>query len=384
MTLVRLVLALPALIVAGAAERPRRRRRARMGRRCSMRDAGGDARSRRDGDPLQRAGVRLPAARHARGTRTRRPRCPRRPGSGLPRLPNRGRWSRPEHAGADTSSARWPRRWAVAAWLLLRTAVPAPAAPGRERRCRVFGRRFVERAEATSASLRLLGSRRWCCWSRSASTPAMAHASRGSRRGADRHRDAPRHARLRLRLAEPARIRARRAVVAAPARPHRDGLLEWAVSNWGVLGGEFLGVCLALVIVMGLAGPFGDRWWIPGSAAFIALGATFAFVFPWLPGSDTEPLRDRASSPRRSASSASRASRASRFVSNRSPATRSSSTPTPRVRAVAAHRALGHAARRLPPAPGRGRSPTRSATTRATTSSRASPGTRSSRSPART
>jgi STE24 endopeptidase len=70
------------------------------------------------------------------------------------------------------------------------------------------------------------------------------------------------------------------------------GYLDWAVSNWGVLGGEFLFVCLALLIVMGLAGPFGDRWWIPGAAVFVALGATFALVFPWLPGSDTEPLRD--------------------------------------------------------------------------------------------
>jgi STE24 endopeptidase len=73
----------------------------------------------------------------------------------------------------------------------------------------------------------------------------------------------------------------------------KTGYFEWGVSNWGALGGEFLAVCLALLIVMGLAGPFGDRWWIPGSAVFVALGATFAFVLPYLPGGDTEPLRDR-------------------------------------------------------------------------------------------
>jgi STE24 endopeptidase len=70
------------------------------------------------------------------------------------------------------------------------------------------------------------------------------------------------------------------------------GYFEWAFSNWAVLGAEFLFVSFALAVVMGLAGPFGDRWWIPGSAVFIALGATFAFVFPWLPAGETEPLDD--------------------------------------------------------------------------------------------
>jgi Zn-dependent protease with chaperone function len=74
----------------------------------------------------------------------------------------------------------------------------------------------------------------------------------------------------------------------------RAGYLDWAVSNWGVLGAEFLFVSFALLIVMGLAGPLGDRWWIPGSLVFIVLGATFAFVTPLLPGSDTKPLRDPA------------------------------------------------------------------------------------------
>jgi STE24 endopeptidase len=73
-----------------------------------------------------------------------------------------------------------------------------------------------------------------------------------------------------------------------------EGYLEWAVSNWGVLGAEFLFVSFALLVVMGLAGPLGDRWWIPGSVVFVALGATFAFVMPLLPGSDTKPLRDPA------------------------------------------------------------------------------------------
>ena len=64
------------------------------------------------------------------------------------------------------------------------------------------------------------------------------------------------------------------------------------MSNWGVLGGEFLAL-LGPPDRDGPRGPFGDRWWIPGSAVFVALGATFAFVFPYLPGGDTEPLRDK-------------------------------------------------------------------------------------------
>jgi STE24 endopeptidase len=57
---------------------------------------------------------------------------------------------------------------------------------------------------------------------------------------------------------------------------------EWLLDNWLGLGGEFLFICLAILIVMGLAGPLGERWWIPGGAVFVGLATLFAFLLPYL------------------------------------------------------------------------------------------------------
>jgi STE24 endopeptidase len=66
---------------------------------------------------------------------------------------------------------------------------------------------------------------------------------------------------------------------------------EWIISSWFGLGGEFLFVCLAILIVMGLAGPLRDWWWIPGGFVFAGLALLFTFIFPYLIG-DQRPLRD--------------------------------------------------------------------------------------------
>jgi STE24 endopeptidase len=71
------------------------------------------------------------------------------------------------------------------------------------------------------------------------------------------------------------------------------GYLEWAFGDWAYLGGAFLSICLALLIVMALAGFLGERWWLPGAAVFVALGALFVFAGPYLAAPETEPLRDR-------------------------------------------------------------------------------------------
>jgi STE24 endopeptidase len=60
------------------------------------------------------------------------------------------------------------------------------------------------------------------------------------------------------------------------------GYLEWIVGSWLALGGEFLFICLALLIVMALAGWLGDRWWILGGPVFVGLVALFAFLLPYL------------------------------------------------------------------------------------------------------
>jgi STE24 endopeptidase len=58
--------------------------------------------------------------------------------------------------------------------------------------------------------------------------------------------------------------------------------LEFLLEDWLALAGAFLFICLALLIVMALAGAFPRRWWLAAAPAFVALGTLFAFVFPYL------------------------------------------------------------------------------------------------------
>ena len=67
--------------------------------------------------------------------------------------------------------------------------------------------------------------------------------------------------------------------------------LTWLVGDWTVLGAQFLALCIALVIVMGLARRLGDSWWLPGAGVFVAIATLFTFVAPYLDYT-TEPLRD--------------------------------------------------------------------------------------------
>jgi STE24 endopeptidase len=58
--------------------------------------------------------------------------------------------------------------------------------------------------------------------------------------------------------------------------------LEWIVTSWLALGGEFLFISLAILIVMALAGFLRDRWWVLGGPAFVGLAALFALTIPYL------------------------------------------------------------------------------------------------------
>ena len=60
------------------------------------------------------------------------------------------------------------------------------------------------------------------------------------------------------------------------------GYVETLFENWFALGAEFLFVCLALLIVMALAGRFPRRWWLGAAPTFVGLAALFAFVTPYL------------------------------------------------------------------------------------------------------
>ena len=70
-----------------------------------------------------------------------------------------------------------------------------------------------------------------------------------------------------------------------------EGYVDWVLGGWLALGGEFLFVSLAIVIVMGFARPLGERWWIPGAVVFVGLATLFAFVYPYLLP-DQVPLRE--------------------------------------------------------------------------------------------
>ncbi len=70
------------------------------------------------------------------------------------------------------------------------------------------------------------------------------------------------------------------------------GYLDQVVTSWLSLGGVFLFVCVAIVIVMALARPFREQWWIPGAAVFVGLALLFSFVAPYLVP-DQSPLRNQ-------------------------------------------------------------------------------------------
>ena len=62
----------------------------------------------------------------------------------------------------------------------------------------------------------------------------------------------------------------------------KQGYLQFVFSDWIQLGAQFLFLCLALLIVMGLAGRLGRRWWLVGGPSFVGIAALFLFVSPYL------------------------------------------------------------------------------------------------------
>ena len=69
------------------------------------------------------------------------------------------------------------------------------------------------------------------------------------------------------------------------------GYVTWLLDDWILLGAQFVSLCLALVIVMGLARRLGDNWWLPGAAVFVTIAAFFTFVSPYIDYT-TDPLRE--------------------------------------------------------------------------------------------
>ena len=72
----------------------------------------------------------------------------------------------------------------------------------------------------------------------------------------------------------------------------KEGYVSWAFSGWGELGAAFLSICLALLIVMAIAGKLPNWWWLPGALVFVAIGAAFQLALPYILTAGTTPLRD--------------------------------------------------------------------------------------------
>ncbi len=58
--------------------------------------------------------------------------------------------------------------------------------------------------------------------------------------------------------------------------------ISWFLMQRLTLGSEVGFAMLAIVTVVGFAGRFGRRWWIPATPIFIALAASFSFLGGWL------------------------------------------------------------------------------------------------------
>ena len=72
------------------------------------------------------------------------------------------------------------------------------------------------------------------------------------------------------------------------------GYLDWLVEDWVVLAAGFVSLCIALLVVMGLARWLGEWWWLPGAGVFVGIAALFSFTFPYLDFGTTKPLEEPA------------------------------------------------------------------------------------------
>ena len=60
------------------------------------------------------------------------------------------------------------------------------------------------------------------------------------------------------------------------------GYVEAVVGGWLGLGGTFVAICIALLVVMALARWLGSWWWIPGAAVFTAIASALVLTGPYL------------------------------------------------------------------------------------------------------
>jgi STE24 endopeptidase len=58
--------------------------------------------------------------------------------------------------------------------------------------------------------------------------------------------------------------------------------VSWIVEPWALLFFEAMFALTAVVVVLALAGRFGDRWWLIGAPVFLGLSVSFAFLFGYV------------------------------------------------------------------------------------------------------
>jgi STE24 endopeptidase len=68
--------------------------------------------------------------------------------------------------------------------------------------------------------------------------------------------------------------------------------LSWIFAPWASLSFEALFALAAVGIVLGLAGRFGDRWWLVGGPVFLAIIAAFAVLFGYVQQIGTHSIED--------------------------------------------------------------------------------------------
>ena len=169
-------------------------------------------------------------------------------------------------------------------WLLLPTAVPGDLALPAVDEETVFGAALVERAERFEQLLLLL----WLCAQAALLLVLWFYARRGAR-FARESAAGPLGTGMLLGMLGLGLVWLAQlpfGLVALWWERRYDvsevGYLEWLLGDWATLGAEFTAICLALLIVMGLARRVGEWWWIPGAAVFVAIAALFTFGAPYL------------------------------------------------------------------------------------------------------
>jgi STE24 endopeptidase len=174
--------------------------------------------------------------------------------------------------------------WAVAAWLLWRSSLPAYHLPHLDPRT-LFPLHVLHRADDYSDGVRLL-------WLGNvvAELVVLGVYARYGIRFARESAAGPVGTGMLLGMLGFGLVWAAQLPVAVLSVwwRHRYGLdgsyVQATIGNWLALAGAFLFLSFALAIVMGLARRIGRWWWLAAAPFFIGLAILFAFVTPWLLG----------------------------------------------------------------------------------------------------